>query len=226
MKEVHFFDGGINPSVDTFKREPAWYRTHFPLKKDILPHQKTFEASANYIVFPLASRRIFQLIPDVKLIALLRNPTERAISHFFHVKRKRRKRLYRESLSLYEALLAEEKRLLSINKESNYNSDYLQYAYKSRGLYKEQLERYFKYFPREQMLIINSEEFFAQPENTLRQVFEFVGVDPEFKIQDLQPFNVGYNRSKVAPDIYEYLNSYFQPHNQALYELIGMRYDW
>jgi len=110
----------------------------------------------------------------VKLIALLRNPTERAISHFFHVKRKRRKRrkrLYRESLSLYEALLAEEKRLLSINKESNYNSDYLQYAYKSRGLYKEQLERYFKYFPREQMLIINSEEFFVQPENTLRQVF-------------------------------------------------------
>ena len=76
------------------------------------------------------------------------------------------------------------------------------------------------------MLIINSEKFFAQPENTLRRVFEFVGVDPEFQIQNLQPRNVGNNKTKVAPDIYEYLNSYFRPHNQALYELIGESYDW
>lgn len=99
-------------------------------------------------------------------------------------------------------------------------------SYKSRGLYKEQLEGYLKYFPREQIIVINSEKLFAEPENTLRQVFEFVGVDPEFQIQDLQPSNVGYNRNQVAPDIYDYLNSYFRPHNQALYELIGTRYDW
>ena len=59
-------------------------------------------------------------------------------------------------------------------------------SYKSRGLYKVQLERYLNYFPREQILVLCSEEFFAETENTLRQVFEFVGVDSAFRVQDLK----------------------------------------
>jgi len=221
-KEVHFFDGGINPSVDNFELGLAWYRAHFPLRIRLSTHRKTFESSPLYIFNPFAPQRIFDLIPDVKIIALLRNPTERAISHYFHEKKKNR-----EPLSIYAALQEEEIRLESIIKEKDYkNYIFVHYSYKSRGLYQDQLERYLNYFPRQQILILNSEKFFTDPDNTLRRVFEFVEVDTEFKVKNLTPQNVTNNRSDVASDVYEYLNSFFLPHNQALYTLVGENYNW
>jgi len=67
------------------------------------------------------------------------------------------------------------------------------------------------------MLILNSEEFFDKPDTTLRQVLDFVGVDAEFKIQDLKPRSVSGSRVEVDQGVYEYLNDYFCPHNQELY---------
>jgi len=149
-KETHFFDGGKCPSVDNFEKGQAWYRAHFPLRKNISNNQKTFEASPLYIFNPLAPRRIYDLVPEVKIIALLRNPTERAISHYFKEKRKNW-----ESLSIYEALQEEEKRLESVIKEKDYKNDiFIHHSYKSRGLYKDQLERYLNYFPWQQILVI------------------------------------------------------------------------
>ena len=110
--------------------------------------------------------------------------------------------------------------------KSDKNHLFIHHSYKSRGLYKVQLERYLQHFPWEQLLVICSEAFFAEPENTLRQVFEFVGVDTGFKVEDLKPRNVNWNRTKVPPGVYEYLNDYFLPHNQALYELVGKDYGW
>ncbi|GEM_PF-2920271 len=88
------------------------------------------------------------------------------------------------------------------------------------------INRFLKYFPWQKILLLNSEEFFREPHKTLRQVFEFVGVDPEFKVRNLKPCNVANNKSQVDPHIYKYLTNYFLPHNQALYELIGKRYTW
>jgi hypothetical protein len=221
-KEIHFFDGGLTPSVDNFEKGQAWYRAHFPLNKNISDHQKTFEASPLYIVNPIAPKRIFDLVPKVKIIAVLRNPTERAISHYFHQQRNNR-----EPLSIYEALQEEEKRLEPVIKEKDYKNDiFRRNSYKSRGLYKYQLERYLNYFSWQQILVINSEDFFAKPDKTLKRVFDFVGVDTEFNVQDLNPRNVASNKSDVPPEVYEYLNSYFLPHNQALYELVGESYGW
>lgn len=221
-KEIHFFDGGTNQNIDNFVKGQSWYRAHFPLKNDMVPGSKTFEASPLYIFNPIAPKRIFNLVPDVKIIVILRDPTERAISHYFHEKRKNR-----EKLSPYEAFQKEEKRLEPIIKEKNYKSEIFKcHSYKSRGLYKEQIERYLNFFPRKQILILNSEKLFSDPDNTLRQVFDFVGVDAEFKVSNLKPRNVSSNRSEVNPEVYEYLNDFFMPHNQALYELIGENYNW
>lgn len=221
-KEVHFFDGGLNPSIDNFQKGQAWYRAHFPLKRNVNAHQKAFEATPIYMFNPLASKRIFDLLPKVKVIALLRNPTERAISHYFHEKQKQR-----ESLPIYEALQQEEARLAPIIKDKDYkNPIFKNCSYKSRGLYKDQLERYLKYFPWRQILVINSDEFFAEPENTLRQVFEFVEVDTGYRVKNLTPRNVANNKSDVSPETYEYLYNYFLPHNKALYELVGKSYGW
>jgi hypothetical protein len=221
-KEVHFFDGGLSPRSDTFAKGEAWYRAHFPLRKELSAQQKTFEASPIYIFNPLAPKRIFDLVPEVKIIALLRNPTDRAISQYFQERRRKKERL-----EMDEAFQQEEKRLGPAIQERDYkNHAFIHHAYKSRGRYKEQLERYFSYFPRQQMLIIRSEDFFVAPHKTLREVFEFLRVDADFTVKDLTPRNVGKSKSTVPADVREYLNSYFRPHNQALYDLLGQNYGW
>ena len=183
---------------------------------------KTYEASPHYIYHPLVPQRMYDLIPNVKIIAILRNPTERAISNYFHVRRNSW-----EPLPLFEALLEEERRVGPALKAKDYNSEALRYySYKRRGLYKEQLERYLIYFPWQQVLVLNSEELFCEPDVTLRQIFDFIEVDKNLKIKDLRPRGVADNRCKVDPDVYDYLNEYFKPHNQALYELVGKNYGW
>lgn len=220
-KEVHFFDGGLNYETDNYQKGEAWYRAHFP-RKAAGAHLKSFEASPLYIFNPLVPRRMFDLIPEVKLIVLLRNPTERAISHYFHEKERGD-----ESLPVLEALRAEEKRLAAVIECEDYKSEiFRRYSYKSRGLYKEQIKRFLEYFSWQQLLVLSSEEFFSKPDTTLSRVFEFVGVDTAFRVKDLKPRNVGKSRSKVDPEVYEYLNDYFLPHNQALYNLVGENYAW
>lgn len=221
-KEIHFFDGGLDPNVDNFKKGEAWYRSNFPLRRNTSNNQKAFEASPLYIFNPLVPQRIFELIPEVKLIAVLRNPVERAISHYFHEKRKGF-----ESLPIMQAFRVEEERLKPVIDKQDYkNNIFIHHSYKRRGLYHEQLKRYLNYFPMSNILVINSETLFMQPHDTLRRVFQFVGVDEEFTINDLKPRNVGSNRTEIDPDTYEYLKNYFQPHNQDLYELVGKNYGW
>jgi hypothetical protein len=221
-KGVHFFDGGRDPNIDTFTKGQAWYRTHFPSTRSITALQKTFEISTEYIFNPLAPKRIADLIPEVKLVAILRNPTERSISHYFHEKRKGR-----ETLPLWEALQIEDKRLQpSIDRQDYKSAIFMNHSYKKRSLYYEQIRRYLDHFQRENLLIVNSEMFFTEPAKTLRRVYEFVGVDTQATTKDLTPRNVGSNKSEVDPAVYEYLTDYFRPHNQALFKLIGENFDW
>jgi hypothetical protein len=223
-KEVHFFDGGLDPGVDNFAKGLPWYCAHFPLRRSIGAGQKMFEASPLYIFNPLAPRRIAALVPGVKIVALLRNPTERAISHYFHNKRSGQGR---EPLTIHEALQAEERRLEPVIGRQDYKNDaFIHHSYKRRGLYREQLERYFQCFPRDQILVMSSETFFAEPEACLERVFAFVGVDPRYKVENLMPRNVANNRSDVTPDVYEYLDRFFRLHNQELYEMMGEDYGW
>lgn len=219
-KEVHFFDGGMRADTDDYERGEAWYRAHFPIQHGA--RCKTYEASPLYLFNPLAAGRIAQLLPRAKLIVLLRNPAERAISHYFHEIRRGR-----EQLPIGRALELEDRRLAACWKEADYkNPAFRNQSYKSRGLYAEQLERYSEYFADEQILVLNSEEFFRDTGRTLRRVLEFVGVDPTFTASELGPQNVASNRADVGADVYEQLNEYFAEPNQRLYRLIGRTYDW
>ena len=221
-KEPHFFSGGLDPEVDKYKNGLAWYRSHFPPKGALSAGQKTFEASPLYLFNPLAPGRIGEHIPHVKLIAVLRNPTERAISHYFHEKRKGR-----EPLPIGKALRAEEGRLEPILQREDYKNDvFIHHSYKSRGLYREQLERYLEHFRWEQLLVINSDELFTRPSCVLKRVFDFLEVDASFRVADLSPSNVGTNKNSVGSEVYRYLNDFFRPHNQALYDLLGTSYTW
>lgn len=221
-KEVHFFDGGLNPRVNTFRRKERWYRAHFPRAGELGSRGQAFEASPLYLFNPLAPRRIHDLLPGVRLIALLRNPVERAISHYFHERRKGR-----ETLPVMEAMQAEEERLAPVIEAQDYKSDaFRRCSYKSRGIYHRQLKRYLDYFPRENLLVMDSDDLFRRPAQALRRVLDFVGANPAVDVRDLEPRNVGSNRRRVDAAVYEYLEEYFRPHNEILYELLEWDFGW
>ena len=221
-KEVHFFDGGKDPGIDTYAKGLNWYKAHFPLQVNMGREVITGEASPLYLFNPLAPARIANALPAVKLIALLRNPADRAISHYYHEKRKNR-----EPLPMLEAFGAEQGRISAALKEQNYKSlSYINYGYLKRGLYAEQLERYFKYFSRERMLVLKSEEFFSQPSATLSRTCKFLGVDHTFRFPDLEPRNTGKNKKPIDPKARDFLNDYYHNHNMQLFKLTGTNLEW
>ena len=221
-KEVHFFDGGLEPGINNYLKGLAWYRAHFPIQWTRRKKYISGEASPLYIFNPLVPRRLYKTLPNIKLIAILRNPSDRAVSHYFHEKRKGR-----ETLSLMEALESEEERIDQFVKKRDYkNFNFIHFSYKKRGIYKEQLERYFSLFDRENILILNSEEFFENPRKVLSEIFNFLGVNIDAEIRDLSSKNVTINREKVEDCVYEYLNKYFSMHNEELFEFLNRRFDW
>ncbi len=214
-KEVHFFD-------NNFEKGTKWYRAHFPLAKKVCKGRITGEASPLYILNPLVPERISRLLPDVKLIAILRNPVERAISHYFM-----EVRAGRERLPVMEAFQEEENRLeQALRSRAFTDSAYIHASYKKRGIYREQLARYLQSFPRGQLLVLKSEEFFKEPRNVLRRVFKFLAVDENFEVADIKPRNVAWGKTRVDAEVYNYLNDFFRPHNQTLYEMLGENFDW
>ncbi len=221
-KEVHYFDGGLDPTSDDFLRGEKWYRAHFPRTKEIKSSDVVFEATPSYLYHPEVPNRIHDLIPSVKMIALLRNPTERAISQYFHEKRKNQ-----ENLPIMDALLAEEDRLKLILERKNYkDSAFFRFSYKLRGHYYEQLNRFFNYFEQNQLLILSSEYFFQNTRKALEQISHFLGIDMNLTQYDLEPKHVSKNKVEVDREVYQYLNDYFKPYNERLYDLIGVDFGW
>ena len=221
-KEVHFFDGGLNPNHDNYAKGEKWYRAHFPSVPEPDICRGAFEASPSYLFSPLCAGRIAALIPDVRLIMLLREPTERAISHFSHESRKGR-----ETLPIEEALACEENRLEEANASGDFkHSSYIHFSYKARGRYAEQFRRYLQFFTRDQIMVISSELLFARPLLVLDRVFEFVGVSREYVVEDLSPRNVAESKNPVAETTRRQLQDYFRPYNYELQDLLGEDLGW
>jgi hypothetical protein len=114
VKEVHYFD-------NNFHKGDFWYRSHFPIDTRSTNGYLVGEASPYYLAHPHAPARISKLLPSARLIVLLRNPRDRAISHYFH-----QKRAGIETLPMMEAFVKEEERIhtqwLRMLRNENYNS--------------------------------------------------------------------------------------------------------
>ena len=221
-KEIHFFDGGKDPRFDVYDEGLPFYRAHFPLSFQLTNRQKVFEATPIYLFHPMAPQRLHKFLPHVKLIVLLRNPTDRAISHYFHSRRKGH-----ETLPIGDAMQAEDGRLKRPFDQANVlDPSFRFHSYKARGLYEQQLKRYLRYFPMQQLLILNSEDLFTEPHKVLHKVFEFVGVNATFAINDLRPRNAHKKPEPVPLAVRVYLNSFFQPYHRPLYELVEQDFGW
>jgi hypothetical protein len=218
-KEIHFFDYN-------FERGEAWYRAHFPtlLEKWRGLFRATGEGSPYYLFHPHTASRVRALVPRAKLIVLVRNPVERAYSHYQH-----QVRLGLETLSFEEALDQEPARLVGeferlLADASYYSFNYQNYSYCARGMYAVQLARWFKLFPREQFLILESEAFYADPARTLARVLDFVHLapwqPPAFPIE-----NDGHY-APLEPGTRARLSAFFAPHNGELYALLDQTFQW
>jgi len=130
------------------------------------------EASPAYLYDAEAPQKIAALIPDAKLIAILRNPVERAYSNFLYLVREGREPLH----DFGAALDAEAER-----RASGWSTNWL---YRDKGFYGAQLERYLEHFDRDRIHCILYEDYNEDPEPTVRDVYRFLGVDEGFS-QDL-----------------------------------------
>lgn len=224
VKEVHFFN-------NNFQKGAHWYKAHFPLSpyKYYITHMckrafLTGEATPGYIFHPHAPRRISEIIPKVKIIVLVRNPVDRAYSHYHHEVRKRR-----ETLSFEDAIRMEEERLRGefgkIMEDENYTSfNYFHYSYLLKGIYVDQLKRLSNFFNKEQILILKSEDFFHDHQAVFDRVLKFLNL-PNWQFKDFRKCNVGHY-PKINITTRRQLLDYFEPHNRRLYEYLGINFGW
>jgi len=211
-KETHFWYRDFDKGID-------WYKAHFP---PIPPEENylTGEGTPNYLENCHTATRIYREFPDVKLLVILRNPTDRTISQYYHWAR-----IKRENRSLAEAINADLEKLSKID-DITAEKKYWQQPgnYIGRGLYVEFLQKWMEVFPREQFLILKGEDLYEKPAATMKQVFDFLGL-PDYQLSEYKRFNPGYYKP-IDDSTRQLLSDYFRPYNQRLEEFLGMKFDW
>lgn len=214
-KELHFFDV-------LFDRGPGWYWRQFPA--DLPPAAITGEATPYYLFHPHAARRAATVAPDARLIVLLRDPVERAWSHY-HLSRSQGL----EPLPFAEAVEREPPRLAGerermLADERYYSFAHQHHAYLERGRYAEQLEAWFRHFPREQFLILASEAFYADPAASIRQAAAFLDLPP-FELPSWRTMNES-GKPAMDPAMRRALAARFAADNARLARLLGWTPPW
>ena len=166
-KELHYF-------TLHYGRGEAWYRSQFAAAG---PHQCLGEITPYYLFHPQAPARIQALLPQARLVVLLRDPVERALSGYFHSVR-----LGVEPLAPAEAFAAEAERLQgaeqALQLPTGVHAAHQLHSYLSRSVYGPQLERLERQFGPEQQLVLRSEDLFAQPQQVWPRLLAFLGLDP------------------------------------------------
>lgn len=213
-KEVSYFDRH-------YRRGVRWYRGHFPIRRG---DRIVGEASPGYLFHPLAPERVRATVPEAKLIVLLRDPVDRALSHYHH-----EVSLGREPLSFEQAIEVEPERTRGeeerlVREPGYFSRAWWDHAYLARGRYAEQLERWLAVFPREQLLVLPSEELAADPGQTYARVLEFLSASPHEL--DAYPRVYEQRYAGLRPETGQQLAEYFAEPNRRLYELLGRELAW
>lgn len=209
-KEIHFFDFYYDYGLE-------WYKTKFKKK---YANKIIGEASPFYLYHPQVAERVFKTLPKTKLIILLRNPVERAISHYFFCK----PNLDFETALKQEYIVYDELNKMKNNQEYNIH-DIRYYSYLSRGIYIDQIKRWRQFFPKNQMLIIFSEELFNDPQKTVDKVFKFLNVS-KFILNSFEIHNKNFNKQEIKIKTKEKLKQYFSVYNKQLEEYLKVKLPW
>jgi len=220
-KEIRFFD-------KYYDRGLNWYRVCFPFKiqKFFTKNFVTGEATERYLDYPSSPQRVKKNLPNAKFILLLRNPVDRAYSHY-----NMRFNARKETLSFEDAIAQETERTQGEfekmkNDENYYSRDYFHHSYLDRGIYEKKIKRWMDVFPKEQFLIIQSEEFLKHKSEYYNKVLKFLNL-PSWELLDYKEIGLAkYKQSKMREDTRKKLVEFFKPHNEKLYEFLGVNFSW
>ena len=206
-KEVHYFSLHHDQPL-------SWYAAHYATAA---ADQRCGDITPFYLFHPEIPGRIRALLPQVKLIALLRDPVERALSQVFHARR-----LGFEPLEPAEALAAEPARLASGDPFS-----LQKHSYVARSRYLEQLQRYEALFPADQLLVLRSEDLFQDTARVWGRILRFLGVAAMPLPMTLPRANAGRGEADAVPDaIRDDLRTALRPAATGVRARYGFGWDW
>ena len=222
--DIGFFDQNFHLGLN-------WYRSMFPtkfLKKKIAKKFGkclTYDVTPAYIRKPWAARRIKELFPEIKLIALLRNPVDKAYSHY-----NSKMQVEGDTKTTFEEMIEEDIKMIEKFENTNsiiddeYFRNYIEKSPLGRGLYAQQLKIWFELFDPKQLLILTSEELSTETNKTMNKIFQFLDL-PDYEIPDIVKRSTG-NYTKMKMDTRKKLISFFSKYNQDLFKLLDQEFDW
>ncbi len=205
--EPHFFD-------EHYDRGIAWYRSLF---RDNVKLQG--EKTPNYLSAHECHPRLRAVVPECRLVAILRDPVDRAESAFNHAVQVAQQRGV-QHLRGWNTRLTFEQNL------QDYLAGRVPGSYVTSGCYIDHLESLLSHFSRDQLLVLISEEYRREPAGTLNQVFRFLGAEPR-----AVPYNPSvHKRSKeamISEPCKVWLREYYAPFNHRLFQFLGREIpDW
>jgi hypothetical protein len=218
-KDIKFFDLH-------YQRGTLWYRSYFSTKYRMKVDRHsglrniTGDGATDYLYYPDAPQRVADLLPDVKLFLVLRNPVDRAYSHYQHGQRN-----HWDSLTFEEAIEQESERLKEEAPGDKSLPIFRRFAYLKKGYYAEYLQKWFEIFPRERFFIVRSEDLFSDKAlDVYCEAQEFLGL-PIWKHINFKNVNPG-NYQQMLPETRQELIRHYEPHNQKLYDMLDRDFEW
>ncbi len=172
LKDVHLFarfksDAEMHQRL---KKEPAAYKNQ-PV---------VLQSAVNYIFYPSMLQKLAEYAPKAKLIVILRNPADRAISSYSYFKK-----MLRETRPMQQALVYKP----VINTAFEFSKDNSDFTYIEHGFYAKQIKNCLSHFSREQLLVLDYDDLAKNASSMLQKLFSFLEIDATFK-PDLTPKNV------------------------------------
>ena len=204
-KEVHFFDDETE-----FRNGPPNYSNYHSAFTPKEQHKFVGEATPIYMYWHDAPKRIWEYNPNMKIILILRNPIDRAYSHW-NMERSRNS----ERLPFWDAIQKEQERC-----RAALPYQHRTYSYIDRGFYLEQLRRLWMYFPKKNILILKNEYLKNQPYEALKEVCDFLGIY-NFKMLTSKDVHSRAYQSQMSPIERRYLKSIFEHEVRGIERFLG-----
>ncbi|XP_063043964.1 heparan sulfate glucosamine 3-O-sulfotransferase 1 [Engraulis encrasicolus] len=224
QNEVHFFDWESH-----FQRGLPWYLSQMPYA---YPGQVTVEKTPAYFTSAKVPERIWRMNPDVKLLLILRDPTERVLSDYTQV--------YHNRLQKHKHVQPIESVLLG--PDGSINLDYRAF---NRSLYHVHIQNWLRYFPLESIHVVDGDQLIRDPLPEMQEVERFLELEPQINASNFY-FNKtkgfyclrdhgrerclhdskGRAHPRVDPGILQKLFRYFHEPNRKFFELVGRTFNW
>tara|TARA_Y100001936_G_C16009194_1_gene632531 strand:- start:314 stop:1144 length:831 start_codon:yes stop_codon:yes gene_type:complete len=214
--EIGFFDSNYHLGLN-------WYRSLFPTKKQLKSLEQkedqgiTGEDTPFYFWNEESANRIKEILPNVKLIIILRNPINRAYSEYHDKVQSGRTK------KSFEQYIQSELENLKKNSPppSKFNDDD---SILLRGIYSKQFENWSSIFSKKQIIVLQSEQLLEKPQKVLNDIYNFLGLT-EFNLK-----NKFSKKKKKYQDMNsetrEILRDFYYPYNEKLFQMIEKRFDW